>query len=290
MYYTQLRAFHAVAKAGGFSRGAQMLGLTQPALSDQVRKLEDAFGVVLFDRIKRTVKLTETGSRLLEITNRLFEVEAEAIDYLAETEALRSGRLRIMIDSAFHVLQILRRFRDAYPGIALSIAIGNSDQVLDRLVNFEADIGIFADLPDDARLYSIRLRSDPLVAFVALDHPWAERRSITLAELAGQSLVLREPGSVTRRLIEQAFADKGLTVRSSIDVEGREAAREVVAAGIGVGVVSRPEFGSDNRLRMIDIADCDQVMDEALVCLQERAEQRLIKAFLDCVRDAVTDP
>jgi len=288
MYYTQLRAFHAVAKAGGFSSGAQSLGLTQPAVSDQVRKLEDAFGVVLFNRGKRKISITATGAHLLNITNRLFQVESEAVSYLAEAEALQSGALKIMTDSAFHVTQILRRFRDTYPGITLSIGIGNSEKVAARLLSYEADIGVFADTLDDPRFLAIKLGTDRLVAFVESGHRLAKQTTITLAELAGETLVLRERGSVTRRLIEQAFADSTLVPVRPIEVEGREAAREVVAAGIGVGIVSKPEFGYDGRLHLIEISDSDQAMDETIVCLAARSEQRLIRAFLDCAQTEIS--
>ena len=305
MIYTRLRAFHAVAKCSGFSRGAEYLGLTQPAVSDQVRKLEDAYGVVLFHRRGRKVTLTQTGARLLEITRRLFEIEAQARDYLTEAEALTSGTLRIITDSAFHVLRLLERFRNLYPGIIISIAIGNSDAVLAALYEFEADIGVFASIPQDRRifeagsgvyvsssgqasLHAVKLSSDPLVAFVAKTHRLAGAASITLEELSGEDLILRENGSVTRRLIEQAFAANNLNPKIAIEVEGREATREVVATGVGIGIVSQPEFGFDGRLQPIPISDCGMCMDEALVCLKERTDQRLIRAFLDCAEHGMS--
>ena len=91
MRYVQLRAFHHVAVHGGFSRAAEALGLTQPAISDQVRKLEAEYDIRLFDREKKQIRLTAAGRDLLEITNRLFEVEARALEYLSETQTLRSG-------------------------------------------------------------------------------------------------------------------------------------------------------------------------------------------------------
>ena len=91
MSYSQLRAFHAVAVHGGFSKAAAKLNLTQPAISDQVRKLEERFDVVLFDRRKRTVRVTDLGRRLLEVTRRMFEMESEALELLTESRALRTG-------------------------------------------------------------------------------------------------------------------------------------------------------------------------------------------------------
>ena len=111
MRYVQLRAFHYVAVCGGFSRAAEALLLTQPAISDQVRKLEEEYDILLFNRHKKQVALTRSGEQLLEITRRMFDMEQQALDLLSESRALRSGTLRIVADAAHHLLHILSRFR-----------------------------------------------------------------------------------------------------------------------------------------------------------------------------------
>ena len=138
MRYVQLRAFHYVAIRGGFSRAAEALHLTQPAISDQVRKLEEEYEITLFNRRKKQVTLTTDGQNLLEITRRLFEVEGQAHEMLAESRALRSGSLRLIVDSAHHALPILSRFRERFPGIEISIRSGNSEAVIAQLYNYEA--------------------------------------------------------------------------------------------------------------------------------------------------------
>ena len=107
MRYVQLRAFHHVAICGGFSRAAEALSLSQPAVPDPVRKLEEEYDVLLFNREKRRVVLTSAGQRLLTVTQRLFEAERQAAELLAETRTLRSGRLRVIADSAHHLLHVL---------------------------------------------------------------------------------------------------------------------------------------------------------------------------------------
>ena len=115
MRYVQLRAFHYVAICGGFSRAAEALFLTQPAISDQVRKLEEEYDILLFDRSKRRVIVTKKGAELLEITNQLFDREQQARDFLSEAHAFNSGTLRLVVDSAYHITAILSSFRDKYP-------------------------------------------------------------------------------------------------------------------------------------------------------------------------------
>ncbi len=284
MHYSRLRAFHAVAVCGGFSKAAARLHLTQPAVSDQVRKLETHFDVLLFDRHHRNVRITELGSRLLEITRRLFEMEQEAVELLTESQALRVGHLNLAADAPSHVVHLISAFQRRYPGISVSLAIGNSDEVMSRLLDYRADLGVLADIADDARFQKFTLRSDPLVAFVGKDHAWADRAGISLRELASVPVVMRERGSLTRRVVEQQLHDAGVECRVMLDAEGQESVREAVAEGIGVGIASQAEFGFDTRLRMLELNDCRRRMTESLVCLSERAHLRTIDAFLTTAR------
>lgn len=284
MRYVQLRAFHYVAVCGGFSRAADALCLTQPAISDQVRKLEDQYDVLLFNRHKKQVALTQSGRRLLEITHRMFETEKQARELLSESRALRSGSLRIIADSAHHLLHVLGRFRQKYPGIEISISSGNSEEVIAKLHSYEADIGVLGEIPKGREFEAIKLSSTPIIAFVASAHALGHRKCLTLAELLKQPLVLRERGSKTRQKLEAATAERGLVLKAAIEAEGREAVREIVATGIGVGIVSAAEFDYSERFSPIKISDCEILMDEALVCLRDRAGGKLVRAFLEMAR------
>ncbi|GLQ06620.1 LysR substrate-binding domain-containing protein [Sneathiella chinensis] len=281
MHYSQFRAFHAVALRGGFSKAADHLGLTQPAVSDQVKKLEEHFNVLLFHRHKRVVRLTELGSQLFEHTQRMFDIEKQAVDLLSANQVLEKGHLNIASDTPLHVVPLIGRFRQQYPGITVSLRMGNSDEIRAGLLDFHFDIGVVADMPDDPRFHSVVLRQDPLVAFISKDHPLADRQSLTLRELSALPLVLRERGSKTRAHLETAMQDAGLKVNLAMEVQGREAVREAVAAGIGVGIVSEPEFGFDSRLVPLTLSDCTASMTESLVCLKEKLPLRSVAAFFD---------
>ena len=206
---------------------------------------------------------------------------------LSESRALRSGSLRVIADSAHHALPILGRFRVHYPGIELSIRSGNSEEVIAQLYNYEAEVGILGEVPDSRDFVTIRLSSAPLIAFTAAGHSLSHRKSMTLAMLSQQMLVLRERGSKTLQNIEAAATARGITLKATIEAEGREAVREIVATSGGVGVVSQAEFGQDSRLVPIRISDCDAMLDQALICLRERASGKLMGAFLECAHEAV---
>jgi aminoethylphosphonate catabolism LysR family transcriptional regulator len=279
MRYVQLRAFHYVAISGGFSRAAEALFLTQPAISDQVRKLEEEYEVLLFNRHKKQVALTRMGERLLEITHRMFDTEQLAHDLLSESRALRAGTLRIVADAAHHLLQTLAIFRQKYPGVQVTVWAGNTDTVITSLHAYDADIGVLGEIPEGRDFDVLTLNSSPIIAFVAADHPLAGMRNLPLSDLAKHPLVMRERGSKTRSKLERLAEELQVNMKSSIEAEGREAVREIVASGAGVGFVSRAEFGSDARLHPIEIDAPPVLMDEALICLRERSNGKLVKAF-----------
>jgi len=282
--YVQLRAFHNVAIHGGFSRAAEALFLTQPAVSDQVRKLEEEYDVLLFNRNKKQVTLTQAGQQLLEVTRRMFDVEQQALDLLSESRALRAGKLRIVADAAHHLLHILAAFRRAYPTVQVSIDAGNTETVITSLHAYEADIGVLGEVPQAGDFDVLKLNSTPIVAFASRDYPLATCQSATFAELAKHPLVMRERGSKTRQKLEAMAAQCGVTLTPLIEAEGREAVREIVAAGGGVGFVSSAEFGQDTRLVPIKIDAPEMLMDEALICLRERSNGKLVHAFYEIAR------
>ena len=287
--HSQLRAFHAVAQQGSFTRAAEQLFRSQPAVSDQVRQLEEQFGVLLFNRTKRTVRLTELGEQLLDITKRLYSVAGEAEELLSNSQALQVGSLTLAVDAPVHVLPFITRFRERYPNIHFRVETGNTDDVLARLYDFKADFAVLARSIEEPNLVSEVLSTAPLVAFVPPGHPWFERDSIMLADLDDTPLVLRELGSATRQTLENEMQRIGARLRPAIEVEGREAVIEMVAAGLGVGIVSKAEFSNSVSMRLLPIQDCQQYMIETLVCLRSQSSRRIVEAFLGVVRETLAE-
>lgn len=286
----QLRAFHAVASEGGFTKAAAALHLTQPTLSGQVKALEERYGVRLFVRRGRRVEPTELGRSLLDVTRRLFILQSEAEQLLASARGLQTGHLRLGADAPYHVIPALAAFTRRYPKLRLSLTIGNTETLLHALVEHRCDVAVVAEVPGDPRLFVLPLRRDRLIAFVERGHRWARRRSIRLEELAGRRLVLREVGSTTRRLFETAMTRRGLALGEVLEINSREAVREAVAAGLGVGIVSESEFVSTPMLKALPFADVEVPNVEYIACLAERRELRLVRAFLDVAKDFAEAP
>ncbi len=288
MRYVQLRAFHYVATYGGFSLAAKVLHVTQPAVSDQVRKLESDYDMKLFERRGKQVSVTSNGQALLDITNRLFEVEQLAFEFLSESLSERTGTLRIVADSAHHMTRTLSQFRQEYPDVFVSIKTGNSELVLELLDRYEADIGVLGNVPNDSKLDIVPLESTPIIAFTSKTSDFASRKFVSLKELATWPLVMREQGSRTRAKLEEQALKFGIPLTVSIEAEGREAVRQIVADGGGVGVVSDAEFVEGPELRKISIRNKDLRMQEAIVCLRERNKNRLINRFMSLAQNKPT--
>ncbi len=280
MRHAQLKAFHAVAQYGGFSRAAERLALTQPAVSDHIRKLEETYGVQLFLRSPRGAALTALGRKLFAVAERHFEAEAEALELLSRAATLEEGQLTIGADAAVHVLPRVARFRERFPRIALRLVSGNSAELLARLESFAIDIAVTAERPTSDAILSKRLRQDRLVA-VGSRATAHKGSKLPFARLAEQPLILREEGSMTRKLLLEEMRRRGLRPATSIEIESREAAREAAAQGLGLAVMSEGELVPDQRLRTFAIPDWNVTMEEWLLCLRARAGLHAIRAFFD---------
>ncbi len=289
MNSAQLRAFHAVARAGSYTRAAEALHVTQPTLSGQVKALEESYGVRLFERRGRGVELSGLGRSLFDVTRRLYALEADAEQLLSAARSLTGGQLRVGADAPYHVIPLLAAFNRRHPGIRLSFSFGNSERVLRDLLERRSEVAVLADLSADRRIHAVPFRKDRLVAFVARGHPWARRRSLRLEELAGERLVLREPGSTTRAIFERALAAQGIETGAALEIGSREAVREAVAAGLGIGVVFESEFGRDPRLHALTLRGTGSEVEleavEYAACLEDRRPVRVVRAFFELLRE-----
>ena len=198
--------------------------------------------------------------------------------------ALDRGHLRIGTDSPSHTAPLLAAFTQLYPGPSLSLATGNSDEMLEALLDYRTDVAIIAKTIDLPEVESFKLHDDPLVLFVERGHPLARRASQPLAAIKTYRLVLREAGSITRALFERALREQQITPAEIMEIDSREAVHEAVAAGLGVGVVARSEVVNDPRLQSIRIRDADLIMTEYVLCLRERRRLPVVQAFLSIAR------
>ena len=288
--HTHLRAFHAVATHGSFTKAAEALHVTQPTLSGQVRELEERYKVKLFLRYGRKVRLTELGKSTYKVTRKLFSYEAEAEQLLLSAKALSHGQLTVGADSPYIITPLLATYQRRFPGVRISIQYGNSAQLIKWLQSQRCDAAILANVPDDGpKLMISRLKPDQLVAFVNKEHAWVTRRSISLEEIADQRVILREQGSQTRSIFEQAVLEANLNLENVMQISSREGVREAVAAGLGIGIVAENELGSDPRFHPLKVRGTDLSHSEYIICLKSRRHEQPIQAFLTLIADTYKD-
>lgn len=283
MRYTQLRSFHAVAAVESVTVASQNLNVSQPTLTAQVRALEDEYAIELFVRAGGRLRLTEAGRQLQQITRRLFSDEADARHFLTESREIKTGKLLVGAVGPFHVTEMLVAFHGRYPEIEISVSIGNSVSVLQNLLDFQSDVAVLAYVERDPRLWVRQYSEDPIVVFGRKDHMlFSEKREgLRLADLDDQPMVYRERGSNTRRSSEAALAKGGVRPRIVMEIGSREAVREAVASGVGLGFVSRAEYIGDERLTFLPVIDAKIVNHAHVVCVRDRVQSRLISAFVD---------
>ena len=257
MTLDQLRIFVAVAERQHVTRAAEALNLTQSAVSSAITTLEGRHGVALFDRVGRSIVLNAAGQVFLEEARAVIARASAAEDALDDLGALKRGRLSIQASQTIAGWWLPARLADfhaRHPGIRIDVAIGNTRDVAQAVIDGRAELGLVEGEVDEAVLTRTVLDHDELVLVVAADHPMAQDGAGP-PDLKTLSWVLREPGSGTRSAFEAALAERGLTVEDldiSMTLPGNEAVAAAVAAGVGATVVSRTVVAA--RLRSGELA------------------------------------
>jgi len=276
MNHAQLKAFHAVAEQGGFTAAAARLGITQPAVTVQVKALEERYQVELFHRRPRQAVLTAVGQELYQLTQRMVALEYQADAFLEAEGGLKRGRLAIAADGPFHIMPLIQAIRAKLPGISVNVSTGNSSFVRQALLDYQAEIGVLSEFETDQRFAILSSNQHAVILMIPASHPWAGRPSVGIAELEGMPMVLREKGSATRRRFEDVLDAAKVAPEIVLEIGSREAVREAVATGIGLGVIQEPEFGHDPRLAKATIKEVEITASEYHICLTERRNSRLL--------------
>jgi DNA-binding transcriptional LysR family regulator len=227
--------------------------------------------------------LTDEGRKILLLTKQLFEVEQQIEDYISESGQELAGSIRIIADSASHVLNILAAFRKKYPKVKVILRSGNSEEVENALRSFNSEIGI---MPNSSKKLDIGIKflgSSKIIAFGEPEYLDTGKKILKMADLTKLPIIFREKGSNTRKIIEKEAKIQGVHLKPIIEVEGREAMRELVASGAGIGFVSEAEFVADSRVVKVNIQGEELIMDETVAFLKQRSNVRVIRNFLSLV-------
>ncbi|GGU57343.1 transcriptional regulator [Pseudomonas laurentiana] len=278
----QLRAFDAVAREGSFTRAANRLFISQPAVTGHIKALEEHYQITLLRRTARRVELTEEGTRLAAITRAMFSLAEEAQAMLEANRQLLTGRLEVAADGPHRVMPMLAQLRARYPGITVNLRLGNAQETLAALLSEHADVAVLTEVEPRKGLYLQSLGPSRICALIPAGHEWAASAApLPIDQLDKQIMVLREPTSITRRTFDQACSEAGIQPRVLLELDSREAVTEAVAAELGIGIVASVEVSHDPRVVARPIAGPGLINQHMLGCLERRRELRLIRAFLD---------
>lgn len=286
MSTARYRAFIAVAQQGSLSAAARALGVSQPTISSQIATLERQSQIELFHRQGYRMTLSQAGHKLMTLAQKLLALEAETEFFLRDSGQLNQGELKIGAVGPFHVIEMVAAYSARHPGMKLSIRMGNSQQVLQDLENYTTDVAVLAGLHERPELLVREYARHAIILFAHVDHPLSRREQVNIEELNGLPLLLREQGSTTRTSIERALQAAGVKPHTQLEIGSREAIREAVARGLGIGAVSEAEFIADPRFRAVRIAGDPASTTTYVYCMKERSESLLVGSFLKAIESS----
>jgi len=257
--FRQLKVFEAVARHLSFTRAAEELHLTQPAVSMQITQLEDNIGLPIFEKLGKKVFLTEAGEELYRTSRAITQQLREAEAYFENLKGVKGGRLRIAVASTanYFCSRLLATFCDRVDNLTVSLDVTNREGLLRQLDQNEVDLVIMGQPPANMDLVAEVFLDNPLVIIAAPDHPLVGRRSIPLSELKDEAFVVREPASGTRIAMERFFAEQDIQLKTGMEMRSNEAVQQAVQAGLGLGIVSIHTLSLELETRRLAILDVE---------------------------------
>jgi DNA-binding transcriptional LysR family regulator len=236
----QLQVFEAVARHLSFTRAAEELHLTQPAVSMQVKQLESMVDLPLFEHLGKKIHLTEAGKAMVThsrtMMSQLHDIERD----INSLRGIEGGQLRICIASTvnYFATRLLSKFCDKYKTVKISLDVTNREELIKRLEANEPDLALMGQPPEDLDVEARAFMENPLIIIAAPQHQLAKQKDIPITRMTDEVFVMREPGSGTRTAMKRVFDDYGVTPKPGIQLSSNETIKQSVEAGLGLAVVS----------------------------------------------------
>lgn len=258
--FRQLKVFSAVARHLSFTRAAEELCLTQPAVSMQVKQLESQLDVSLFEQLGKKIYLTEAGKEVYQYARLIAQQIDELETVLANLKGLEHGKLRIAVATTanYFAPSLLGTFCQRFPGVTVSLDVTNRQTLLHQLTENEVDMVIMGQPPVEMELEAWPFMENPLVIVARPDHPLAAGHAIPLQRLEAETFLVRESGSGTRNAMQRFFDQHGVKIHTGMEVSSDEAIKQSVQAGLGLGVLSRDSIQMELTLNRLAILDAEK--------------------------------
>ena len=289
--FSQLRSFHAVAKTESITLASKLLNISQPTITKQIQLLEEFYSINVINRHARGITLTDLGKKLFEITSGIFELEEQAIQLFSSNLNIHKGTLVTGTSGTYYIIKLVKEFKKLHPGIELKIISSNSNEILDKLYNFQIDLGVIGKpLSENFKsdLFHIPYLKQKIVIIAGKGSKLYNQKTIKLEELNGYSFINRESGSETRRVFEQTLAKASVKVNTIMEVS-RTTMVQAVKENIGIGLISEPEFDNYKDIKKIHIENYDIFTQAYLVCLKKKRQDNLINAFIETAKKIILE-
>jgi len=286
MDFEQLETFLEVARLSSFSRAAEKRFRTQPAISAQIRALEEEVGTRLLDRSGGKVSITQSGKLFQKYAEETLEARKAVLTAIAETERVPRGEIIVGANegTCLHILpEVFAEFKRQYPDVAVNIKRADYGKILESVIDNSVDFGVVSLPVADNRLKIVLIHRDELVIIVPPDHALAGMESASVAEVAKFPLVMPKAGH-TRDALEELFNEHRVKPRYAMELDSSELLKRFVAAKVGVGFIARSHVQEDVQARVlaaIEMSDAQIRRDLALVYRRDKALSRAALAFID---------
>ncbi len=236
----QLQIFDAAARTLSFSRAAEVLRLTQPAVSMQIRQLEHFAGVPLFERTGRRLHLTDAGEELVQHARAVLRALDGADEAFAAMKGLRGGRVKLAVVSTakYFAPRLIARFLQSHPGVTVRLQVDNRDAIVRTLAANDVDVALMGRPPGELDLVAAPFADHPHVVIAPPAHPLAHRRKVAVEALASETFLVRELGSGTRTAMERFFQERAVPLRVGMEMPSNETIKQAVMAGLGLSFIS----------------------------------------------------
>lgn len=287
-----LQVYVEVVRQGAVGKAAERLFLTQPAVSLQLRKLQEVVGQPLLENRGRMLQPTAAGKELLLSAERVLAELDDLSTRLSEVEGLARGQFNLAVVTTAQYLapQLLGGFAKRYPGLDIHLNIGNRQQVITRLQENRDHLYIFSQPPRQADLFCFPIVHNPLVVVASPQHPLAKQQALDFSELLQERFLLREAGSGTRLALETYLQEQGWMLTNSLQVESNEAIRLSVGAGLGIAILSRHTLeASDHSLVELPVRGFPLQQHWYLVWRHQPTLPRVVMAFAQFIEQAVPE-
>ncbi len=295
MDFDQLETFIEVARLSSFSRAAEKRFRTQPAISSQIRSLEEEVGARLLDRSGGKVSVTASGKLFVKFAEETLDARKAAMTNIAETERVPRGEIVVGANegTCLHILpEVFAEFKKQHPSVSVSIKRADFSKVLESVIDNSVDFGVVSMPVTDNRLTAVLIHKDELVLIAPPRHPLAKLKSASITDIAQYPLVMPKVGH-TRDGLDGLFHERKLKPRYAMELDSSELLKRFVAADVGVGFIPRSHVQEDvkaNVLATIPLADMQIRRDLALVFRKDKALSRAALAFIDiAVKNKTTE-